>query len=281
MTDVTPPVKVSGVPLDSRASRRIKPGAGGLAERLGNRLQRLHPLLVSWIVANVGAVLLAIVMIGLGFFVTEVLLSSETIADADAWLPRWAEDQRTPFLNDASYVTSHIADRWVLIPLVGIVVLSFVLRKRWRLGSFYLQAILAEVLTYGLVTRFIERRRPEPVEQLDPFNLLHSFPSGHVAASVAVYGSLGLLLAAHFKDIRVRVAIWTVASLFVLVVGASRIYRGEHHPIDVVGGVLMGIGAICVALFAARTARRVAELRAERHAAGAQSEPQAAAEAPA
>jgi undecaprenyl-diphosphatase len=230
-------------------------------------MQRLPALLVSWIVANVGAVLLATVMVGLGFFVTEVLLSSEAVADADAWLPRWLEEQRTPFLNDVSYVTSHIADRWVLIPLVGIVVLSLALRKRWRLGSFYLQAILAEVLTYGLVTRFIERPRPEPVEQLDTFNLLHSYPSGHVAASVAIYGSLALLLAAHFKDIRARVAIWTVAAGFPLVVATSRIYRGEHHPIDVLAGALMGVGAICVALFAARTARRVAELRHEKHAA--------------
>jgi membrane-associated phospholipid phosphatase len=267
MTEVTPPIKVSGVPLDSRASRRIKPSPGGPAERLGDRLQRIHPLLVSWIVANIGAVLLAIVMIGLGFFLTKVLLRSEAVADADAWLPRWFEDQRTPFLNDASYIASLLSDRPVLIPLVGIVVLSFVLRKRWRLGSYFLQAILAEVLTYGLVTRFVHRPRPEPVEQLDEFNLLHSFPSGHVAASVAIYGSLGLLLAAHFKDIRVRVAMWTIAACFVLVVGTSRVYRGEHHPIDVLGGVLMGIGAVLVALFAARTARRVAELRHERHAA--------------
>ncbi len=266
MADVTPPVKVSGVPLDSRASRRIKPGEGGLAERLGNRLQRLHPLLVSWIVANVGAVLLATVMVILGFFITEVVLSVEAIADADAWLPRWLEEQRTPFLNDVSYVTSHIADRWVLIPLVAAVVAWLVMRKRWRLASYYVQAILAEVLTYGLVTRFIERPRPEPVEQLDTFNLMHSYPSGHVAASVAVYGSLALLLAAHFKDIRARVAIWTVAAGFPLVVALSRIYRGEHHPIDVMAGALMGVGAICVALFAARTARRVAELKAMRHA---------------
>jgi membrane-associated phospholipid phosphatase len=265
-SDAAPPIKVSGVPLDSRASRRIKPGAGGPAERLGNRMRRIHPLLVSWIVANVGAVLLAVLMIGLGFFVTKVLLSSEAIADADAWLPRWFNDHRTTFLNDASYYASMISDRPVLIPLVGIVVLSLALRKRWRLGSYFLQAILAEVLTYGLVTRFVHRRRPEPVDQLDEFNLLHSFPSGHVAASVAVYGSLGLLLAAHFKDIRARIAIWTVAVGFTLVVATSRVYRGEHHPIDVIGGVIMGIGAVCVALFAARTARRVAELRHEKHA---------------
>jgi membrane-associated phospholipid phosphatase len=278
MTEVTPPIKVSGVPLNSRASRRIRPSAGGPAERLGNRMRRIHPLLVSWIVANVGAVLLAVLMIGLGFFVTKVLLSSGAIAEADAWLPRWMEDQRTPFLNDASYIASMISDRPVLIPLVGLVVFSFVLRKRWRLGSYFLQAILAEVLVYGLVTRFIERPRPEPVEQLDKFNLLHSYPSGHVAASVAVYGSLGLLLAAHFKDIRARVAIWTVAAGFPLIVASSRIYRGEHHPIDVAAGALMGIGAICVALFAARTARRVAELRHVKHA--EQRAAEAAASAP-
>jgi membrane-associated phospholipid phosphatase len=267
MTEATPPIKVSGVPLDSRASRRIKPRPGGLAERLGGRMRRMHPLLVSWIVANVGAVLLAIVMIGLGFFLTEVLLRSDAV-----------EDERTPFLNDASYYASMISDRPVLIPLVGVVVLSFVLRKRWRLGSYFLQAILAEVLTYALVTRFVHRNRPEPVEQLDKFNLVHSFPSGHVAASVAVYGSLGLLLAAHFKDIRARVAIWTIAVGFTLVVATSRVYRGEHHPLDVLGGVLMGIGAVCVALFAARTARRVAELRHEKHVAQRAA---AAAEAPA
>jgi membrane-associated phospholipid phosphatase len=271
VTELTPPIKVSGVPLDSRASRRIKPGAGGPAERLGNRLRRVHPLLVSWIVANIGAVLLASAMVGLGFFVTKALLKVEAVADADVWLPRWIEDQRTPFLTDASYIGSMISDRPVLIPLVGAVVIMLALRKRWRMSSFFLQAILAEVLCYGLITRFVERPRPEPVEQLDTFNLLHSYPSGHVAASIAVYGSLGLLLAAHFKDIRARVAIWTVAAAFPLVVAASRIYRGEHHPIDVAAGALMGVGAIFVALFAARTARRVAELRAEKHAAEAGS----------
>ena len=266
MTEVTPPIKVSGVPVDSRAGRRIKAGAGGPAERLGYRMRRLHPLLVSWIVANVGAVLLAIVMIGLGFFVTKVLLSSSAVQDADEWLPKWAEDHRTPFLDDVSYGASTIADRPVLIPLIGVAGLILVLYKRWRMASFILQAALAEVLTYGLVTKIIKRHRP-PVQQLDNFNLNHSFPSGHTAASVAIYGAIALLLAAHFKDIRVRVAIWTIAAAFPLFVASSRIYRGEHHPIDVIAGGLMGASALVIAVFAARTARRVAELRGERHAA--------------
>ena len=34
MTEVTPPIHVSGVPLDSRAGRRLKAGEGGWAEQL-------------------------------------------------------------------------------------------------------------------------------------------------------------------------------------------------------------------------------------------------------
>jgi membrane-associated phospholipid phosphatase len=51
--------------------------------------------------------------------------------------------------------------------------------------------------------------------------------------------------------------------LLALDVAFARMYRGEHHPIDVAGGAVMGVGALIVALFAARTARSVAELRHE------------------
>ena len=108
--------------------------------------------------------------------------------------------------------------------------LSFVLRKRWRLGSYFLQAILAEVLTYGLVTRFIERPRPSPSSSSTSSTCFTASRRGTSAASVAVYGSLGLLLAAHFKNIWARIAIWTVAVGFTLVVATSRVYRGSTIP---------------------------------------------------
>ena len=254
MTETMPPTHVSGVPLNSRAGRRLKASEGGAAERLAYRLRRLPSLLVSWLVADACVLVLAAVMIGLGLFVTRVLISIDAVATADEWLPIWFEGQRTAFLDDASYVGSLLADRPVVIPLIGVVGLFLIVRRRWRMASFVLQAALAEVLCYALVVYFVARPRP-PVVQMDPFDLTHSYPSGHVAASVAIYGSLTLLLAAHFKDIRVRVAIWSIGALFPLAVISSRIYRGEHHPIDVTAGVLMGVGALCVALFAARTSR--------------------------
>jgi undecaprenyl-diphosphatase len=59
-----------------------------------------------------------------------------------------------------------------------------------------------------------------------------SFPSGHVAASVAIYGTLAVLLWRHGHR---ALAILFGAS--VLVVAVSRIYLGVHYPSDALGAI--------------------------------------------
>jgi membrane-associated phospholipid phosphatase len=260
MTDWPHP-PISGVPEGSRSASRLKAKQEGRAEWLGRRLAWLPSLLVSWVVANVGALILAGGMIGVGFFTTKVLLSIDAVRAADEWLPAWLAAHRTPFLTDVSYVASNLAHAPVLIPLVGVVVLMLILRGRWRTASFPVQAGLAEKLGYALTVLVVVRLRPD-VEQLDSFTPTHSFPSGHIGAAIAVYGSLALLLTAHVKATWARTVIWTITVGLLVAVAWSRMYRGSHHLIDIGGGVLMGIAALLIALFAARTARTVAEIRA-------------------
>ena len=57
---------------------------------------------------------------------------------------------------------------------------------------------------------------------------------------------------------------WTAAILLTTFVAFSRMYDGMHHPLDVAGGVLVGIGAILVLLFACRAAGAAAERRSRR-----------------
>jgi membrane-associated phospholipid phosphatase len=42
-------------------------------------------------------------------------------------------------------------------------------------------------------------------------------------------------------------------------VATARMYRGMHHPLDVAGGVVVGIAAVIVLVFACRTAGAAAE----------------------
>ena len=67
----------------------------------------------------------------------------------------------------------------------------------------------------------------------------YSFPSGHSANAVTVYGSL----AAHEKK---RKLLWALAVVLPLMVGFSRVFVGAHFPTDVLCGWLLG--AVIVAL---------------------------------
>jgi membrane-associated phospholipid phosphatase len=91
-----------------------------------------------------------------------------------------------------------------------------------------------------------------------------SYPSGHVAASIAVYGCLALLLTSRFKNPWLRGVIWAIAIALPIAVGISRMYRGMHHPLDILGGAAMGLAALLIALFAARVAGAVAARRNHR-----------------
>jgi membrane-associated phospholipid phosphatase len=261
---------VSGVPPASRAGRRTEPHLGGRTEWIATHFQALPSLLVSWIVSNAGAVVVAGVMIVLGLFTTKVLLSVGTITRADDWLPIWFANHRTAVWTSAARIGSVLGDVPVLFPVVGGVATALILTKRWRMASFVIQAGLAEGLAYLLTVAVVVRHRPDVVH-LGNYNPNHSFPSGHTAAAVAVYGAIALLLTAHIRRRWGRVAIWSVAAAIPVIVGVSRIYGGEHHPIDVAAGALMGIGALLAALTAVRTARMVAELHAARRAAKART----------
>ena len=86
-----------------------------------------------------------------------------------------------------------------------------------------------------------------------------SYPSGHTAAAIAVYGGLALLITSRFRHGAVRVVTWLLAAGIVAFVATARMYRGMHHPFDLFGGVVVGIAALCVLVLACRSAGAAAE----------------------
>jgi membrane-associated phospholipid phosphatase len=104
-----------------------------------------------------------------------------------------------------------------------------------------------------VTTLFVERRRPD-VPRLESLPVDASYPSGHTAASIALYCGLAVLVTSRFARGGWRIPIWVIAVAIPPVVALSRIYRGMHHPIDALAGVPIGIAAIVVVVFACRVA---------------------------
>ena len=104
-----------------------------------------------------------------------------------------------------------------------------------------------------MTTLVVHSHRPR-VDRLEHLPVNASYPSGHTAASLAVYGGLALLISSRFKAMPVRIGVWVLALAMVAFVATSRMYRGMHHPLDVAGGVVVGVAALIVVVLACRAA---------------------------
>jgi undecaprenyl-diphosphatase len=118
-------------------------------------------------------------------------------------------------------------------------------------AGFVALAPVVESAAYRATTHVVDRQRPDVV-RLDDLAADHSYPSGHTAAAVAVYCGLAFLVTRRASTGRARVACWAAATVLVALVAGARMYRGMHHPIDVVAGALLGAGALVVMVTAAR-----------------------------
>lgn len=251
----------------SRSMHRAVPvlGArdGGPAERFADRLRGRHPAAVFFAALLTGFAALAIVSIALGFLVTDVLLDIGGLRRADNSFVNSLVEERTPFLSDASALLSTVGGAPLLPILVGVIALVAAVLRQWLVAAFAAFALMVESATYRVTSLAVPRDRPH-VHRLEDLPADASYPSGHTAAAIAVYAGLVLLLTSRFPTPALRVFAWALAIVIPVLVALARMYRGMHHPLDAAGGLVIGIGALLVLLFATRAAGVASETRSAR-----------------
>ena len=102
-------------------------------------------------------------------------------------------------------------------------------------------ATLLPPIANVIIKETIQRPRPT----VDLVRVLHildsySFPSGHVMFYVGFFGFLWFLVYTLLKRSWLRTVLLVLLGVFIALVGASRIYLGQHWASDVLGAYLLG-----------------------------------------
>ncbi|GAA2477776.1 phosphatase PAP2 family protein [Winogradskya humida] len=160
------------------------------------------------------------------------------VQSVDDGVPRWLQTFRTPALDDLSYGWSKAGDTHMIL-LVSLVFCPLVvaLWRRWRPVLFVVLAMFGELTLFLSAAAAVGRPRP-PVEQLDGKLPTSSFPSGHIAATMCLYVAIAVLVLPRVK----AWWRWLFVALAIIMptgVALSRMYRGMHHPSDVLGAAIL------------------------------------------
>ena len=177
------------------------------------------------------------------FTLLAVYVHFNPVLPVDIAITREFQENQTPFIKWTMIAVSWLGGQGIIFSLlIGLTALAFWL-VHLRLEALFIVGLssVSSVLN-ALLKLLVSRPRPtaQLVEILQ-YATGQSFPSGHVMSYVAFWGllfSLGLILFNRKRWWNYILLI--VPAFFVIMVGPSRIYLGDHWASDVLGGYLFG-----------------------------------------
>lgn len=165
------------------------------------------------------------------------------VSSIDVAITHEFQEKSTPWISILMQIISYPGSTLLLACLV-----VFTTILCWFVG-LQLEALMiiglslcSTLINHGLKL-LINRPRPRaPLVEVIHQATGNSFPSGHVMAYIAFWGLLFSLGIIAFRGrYWWRILLLVISAIFVILVGPSRIYLGNHWASDVLGSYLIGI----------------------------------------
>jgi len=138
------------------------------------------------------------------------------------------------FMRGATLLSSK-----VFAVIYGLYILTLSVSRDERLLPFLIGPALS-LLFVSLVRRFFKRKRPFETMDIEPFvshEIGGSFPSKHTSSAFVIAASI----------LFINPLVGWIALALALLTGISRIMVGVHYPLDIFGGMVIGLIFSCVA----------------------------------
>ncbi len=126
---------------------------------------------------------------------------------------------------------------WGVFPIATVTALVLFNRRRWRSLTYLIVTLLGSIIINRTAKVLLHRVRPHLWESPAP-EFDYGFPSGHAMSSMTFVAVLVILTWGS----RWRWLVLIVGTIFVLVIGWTRLYLGVHYPSDILAGWMVSVG---------------------------------------
>lgn len=139
-----------------------------------------------------------------------------------------------PILDSIANFASILGEEAIIIIILGWILYGVDKKKGFAICG----SILSATIAMGSIKAIVRAPRPfQVLPEIKGKRLAtatgYSFPSGHTSVSSSMYSSIAI----SFKKKTLSI----ICALTIILVALSRMYLGVHWPIDVFGGIIIGI----------------------------------------
>ena len=181
------------------------------------------------------------VITGLTLAVGLLLEMVQTHAGFARWddaAARWGAAHTTGATESVLRVITLLGGTPVVIALcLGVSIVEYRRLPTWAVPAFMATVVVSQLVVTNLIKVAVGRERPNVARLVEASGF--SFPSGHTAASAAVYAAIALVVGRR-RDRRTKAVVAGVAGGITVAVAMSRVLLGAHWLTDVIAGAALG-----------------------------------------
>ncbi len=235
--------------LEARRGRQADPadvraGADGLVEQAHRHpalrrfvLDRRDTTKATGLLLTVALAVITGLTLVVGL-VLEMVQTHEGFARWDDSAARWGAAHTTGPAESVVRIITQLGSTPVVIALCLVVSIVEYRRVPTRAApAFLVTVVVSQLVITNLIKVVVGRERPDVARLVSASGF--SFPSGHTAASAALFASIALV-AGRRRGRRTKAILAGAAGGIAVAVASSRVLLGAHWLTDVIAGLALG-----------------------------------------
>lgn len=222
----------------------VRTGADGLVEQAHRHpalrrfvLDRRDTTKATGLLLTVALAVITGLTLAVGL-VLEMVQTQEGFARWDDSAARWGAAHATGSAESVVRIITQLGSTPVVITLCVIVSIVEYRRVPTRaVPAFLVTVVASQLVITNLIKVAVGRERPDVARLVSASGF--SFPSGHTAASAALYAAIALV-AGRRRGRRTKAILAGAAGGIAVAVATSRVLLGAHWLTDVIAGLALG-----------------------------------------